>query len=142
SQMAGLRRMVLMIFPDACIDCVHHVEAADGSQGVAEIVLHEINQFIRISLCGNGSVARLLCAHACCLSSSLLLFGFAALSLGFCFLRESFFSLTFRLGSGSLGFCFLRESFSSLTVCLGSGCERDKPSVSCNQRDSERGNGE
>src|SRR6266853_2574610 len=117
--MAGFGRMVLMIFSDARIDCVHHVEPADRSQGVAEVVLHKINQFIRVSLCGDGFVVRLLCARSCCLSSSLLLFGFPALSLGFGFLRESFCSLTFCLGSGSLGFGFLRESFSSLTVRLG-----------------------
>src|SRR5437016_2093040 len=109
--------MVLMIFPDARVDCVHHIEPAYCSQGVAEIVLHEINQFIGVSLCGDSIVPRLLCARSGCFSSSLLLFGFPALSLGFCFLRESFSSLT-------VGFCFLRERFSSLTVCLGSGIAR------------------
>src|SRR5713226_9542832 len=106
--MAGFGRMVLMIFPDTRIDCVHHVEPADRSQGVAEIVLHEINQFIGVFLCGDRFVPRLLCARSGCFSSSLLLFGFPALSLGF---------------------CFLRKSVSSLTVCLGSGCKLDRPSV-------------
>src|SRR5713101_6162028 len=126
--MAGFGRMVLMIFPDARIDCIHHVEPADRSQGVAEIVLHEINQFIGVFLCGDRFVPRLLCARSGCFSSSLLLFGFPALSLGFPAL--------------SLGFCFLRKSVSSLTVCLGSGCKRDRPSVSRNQRDDERSSGE
>ena len=89
-----------MIFPDARVDCVHHIEPAYCSQGVAEIVLHEINQFIGVSLCGDSIVPRLLCARSGCFSSSLLLYGFPALSLGFCFLRESFSSLTVCLGSG------------------------------------------
>src|SRR6266705_4973144 len=120
--MARFGRIVLMIFPDARIDCIHHVEPADRSQGVAEIVLHEINQFICVFLCGDRFVPSLLCARSGCFSSSLLLLGFPALSLGFCFLCESFFSLAFCLGSGSLGFCFLCESLSSLTVRRGSRC--------------------
>ena len=80
--MAGFGRMVLMIFPDARVDCVHHIEPAYCSQGIAEIVLHELNQFIGVSLCGDSIVPRLLCARSSCFSSSLLLFGFPALSKG------------------------------------------------------------
>src|SRR6266567_8699798 len=140
--MARFGRIVLMIFPDARIDCIHHVEPADRSQGVAQIVLHEINQFIGVFLCGDRFVPRLLCTRSGCFSSSLLLFSFPALSLGFCFLRKSSSLLLFGFPALSLGFCFLRKSFSSLTVCLGSGCKRGKPSISGNQRDDERSSGE
>jgi hypothetical protein len=107
-----------------------------------EIVLHEINQFIGVFLCGDRFVPRLLCTRSGCFSSSLLLFSFPALSLGFCFLRKSSSLLLFGFPALSLGFCFLRKSFSSLTVCLGSGCKRGKPSISCNQRDDDRSCGE
>src|SRR5215467_1774445 len=112
--------MVFVIFPDPPIDCVHHIEPADRFQPVAQIILHEIDQFIGVSFCGDSIVPRLLCTRSGCFSSSLLLLRFPALSLGFCFLGESFSSLTVCL-------CFLRESFPSLTVCFGSGCKGGIP---------------
>src|SRR5215467_3373252 len=68
-------------------------------QPVAQIILHESDQFIGVSFCGDSIVPRLLCTRSGCFSSSLLLLRFPALSLGFCFLRESFLSLTVRFGS-------------------------------------------
>ena len=43
-----------MIFPDARIDGIHHVEAANVAETLAKVILHKPNQSVRVLLRGDG----------------------------------------------------------------------------------------
>jgi hypothetical protein len=49
--------MTFIIFHDACIDSIHHVEATKFAERLAQVVLHVIDQLVR-RLCRCDSALR------------------------------------------------------------------------------------
>ena len=76
-----------MIFPDARIDGIHHVEAANVAETLAKVILHEVDQPIGIFLRNHGLVPCLLCSSLGGLSSRQRILRSLLRSPGFNFLR-------------------------------------------------------